>query len=58
MQQRTSIVIAHRLATIRKADKIFVLDKGKIVESGKHEELRKKENGTYKKLSTLQFQNN
>lgn len=58
MEQRTSIVIAHRLATIRKADKIFVLDKGKIVESGKHEELIKMENGTYKKLSTLQFQNN
>ncbi len=58
MQQRTSIVIAHRLATIRKADKIFVLEKGKIVESGKHEELIKMENGTYKKLSTLQFQNN
>ena len=53
---RTSLVIAHRLATVRNSDKIFVLEKGKIVESGNHEELSQLENGTYKKLSALQFQ--
>jgi len=56
MKGRTSLVIAHRLATVRKADKIFVLEKGQIVESGNHEELSQLENGTYKKLSALQFQ--
>jgi ABC transporter fused permease/ATP-binding protein len=56
MKGRTSLVIAHRLATVRKADKIFVLEKGQIVESGNHEELSILENGTYKKLSALQFQ--
>jgi len=55
MKGRTSLVIAHRLATVRNADKIFVLDKGQIVESGNHEELSNLENGTYKKLSDLQF---
>jgi ABC-type multidrug transport system fused ATPase/permease subunit len=56
MQGRTSIVIAHRLATVRNATKIFVLDKGEVVESGNHIELSKLENGIYKKLSELQFQ--
>ena len=56
MKGRTSLVIAHRLATVRNADKIFVLEKGQIVESGNHEELSQLENGTYKKLSELQFQ--
>lgn len=56
MKGRTSLVIAHRLATVRNADKIFVLDKGQIVESGNHEELSALENGTYKKLCDLQFQ--
>jgi ABC-type multidrug transport system fused ATPase/permease subunit len=55
MHGRTSLVIAHRLATVRNADKIFVLDKGQIIESGKHDELLNLENGTYKKLSELQF---
>ncbi len=53
---RTSIIIAHRLATIQKADKIIVLDHGKIVESGTHDELLDIEKGFYKKLYELQFE--
>jgi len=53
MQNRTSIVIAHRLSTIQNADTIIVLQKGKIVEQGSHEELLAK-NGTYKKLVAMQ----
>ena len=52
---RTSIVIAHRLATIKKADKIIVMDKGLIVEKGTHNELLEKENGYYKNLYEKQF---
>lgn len=51
---RTSIVIAHRLSTIQKADKIIVLEAGKILEQGSHQELLAK-NGHYKKLFELQF---
>ncbi len=51
---RTVFVIAHRLSTVKNADKIFVLDEGKIVESGKHTTLMKK-NGLYAKLRALQF---
>jgi len=51
---RTSIIIAHRLATIKKADKIIVMDAGKIVESGTHKELLKKE-GYYSALYKAQF---
>ncbi len=52
---RTSIVIAHRLATIQKADKIIVMDAGKIVEQGTHDELLQNENGYYKNLYEVQF---
>lgn len=52
---RTSIVIAHRLATVKKADKILVMEAGKIVEMGTHRELLKKENGYYKNLYEVQF---
>jgi len=54
MKNRTTIVIAHRLSTIKNADKILVLDKGRIVEEGSHEHLISLENGIYKKLSNLQ----
>ncbi|MFC7358357.1 ABC transporter ATP-binding protein [Jejudonia soesokkakensis] len=52
---RTSIVIAHRLATIKKADKILVMDAGKIVETGTHTELLQLENGYYRTLYEVQF---
>lgn len=52
---RTSIIIAHRLATIKKADKIIVMDAGHIVEQGTHEELLKKDQGYYKNLYEVQF---
>jgi len=52
---RTSIVIAHRLATIQNADIILVMDKGKIVEKGTHQELLQQENGYYKNLYEVQF---
>ena len=52
---RTSIIIAHRLTTVKKADRIIVLDKGKIVEIGNHEELLLIENGYYRNLYEVQF---
>ncbi len=55
MNNRTTIVIAHRLATIRKVDKIYVIDQGKISESGTHTELLSIENGIYNNLVKLQF---
>ena len=54
MVQRTTFIIAHRLSTIRKADKIVVLEKGKIVDIGKHQELLVR-CGLYKKLHEIQF---
>jgi subfamily B ATP-binding cassette protein MsbA len=54
MKGRTTMVIAHRLSTVRNADIIFVLDKGRIVETGTHEQLCRA-NGTYQKLYDLQF---
>ena len=54
-KDRTSIIIAHRLATIKKADKIIVMDNGVIVEEGSHSELLEKENGYYKNLFDKQF---
>ena len=54
-KNRTSIVIAHRLATVQKADRIIVMDKGCIVEQGSHEELLKNDEGYYKHLYEVQF---
>jgi subfamily B ATP-binding cassette protein MsbA len=54
MEGKTAIVIAHRLATVRRADVIFVLDKGKIVERGTHDELLK-HGGLYSELYEIQF---
>jgi ABC-type multidrug transport system fused ATPase/permease subunit len=55
---RTSFVVAHRLSTIKNADKILVIDKGVIVEEGRHSQLSEIENGLYKQLSSLQFDQN
>jgi subfamily B ATP-binding cassette protein MsbA len=54
MKGRTTIIIAHRFSTLRKADKIIVLDKGHIIEQGKHEDLVKIKNGIYHCLYELQ----
>ena len=56
MEGRTSIIIAHRLATVRDVDCIYVLDNGRIVEQGTHEVLSATENGLYSSLARLQFE--
>ena len=56
MQGRTSIIIAHRLSTIQNVDRIMVMRKGKIIEEGDHFELLKNEDGYYRKLYELQYQ--
>ena len=55
MKNRTSIVIAHRLTTIRNADKIVVLENGEIVETGTHDELMRLKSGAYRILNEIQF---
>jgi len=56
MKNRTSIIIAHRLSTIREADKIVVLEKGRVSEIGTHIELMQNEEGLYRYLSQLQYE--
>jgi ATP-binding cassette, subfamily B, heavy metal transporter len=53
-KKKTTIIIAHRLSTIKKADRIIVLDEGKVIEQGSHSDLVKKDTGLYKKLWELQ----
>ena len=55
-KNRTSLIIAHRLATVKKADNIIVMDSGNIIEQGSHRELINHMNGYYKKLYDVQFQ--
>jgi ABC-type multidrug transport system fused ATPase/permease subunit len=55
MRGRTSVIIAHRLATVRRVDCIYVIKDGEVVESGTHEELAAREGGVYRTLAELQF---
>ena len=54
MKDRTALVIAHRLSTVQNADKIIVIDKGRVVEKGNHKNLYE-QNGLYRKLYDIQF---
>lgn len=55
MENRTTFMIAHRLATVRRADRIFVIQDGRLVESGTHAELNQLADGLYRHLAELQF---
>ena len=55
MRGRTSVMIAHRLATVRHADRIIVIADGRVVESGTHDQLQAMKNGVYRRLAALQF---
>ncbi|MCC5921886.1 MAG: ATP-binding cassette domain-containing protein [Cyclobacteriaceae bacterium] len=57
MKNRTTIIIAHRLATVRKADQIFVMSQGEIIESGTHKELSQLKDGVYNNFVKLQYEN-
>jgi ABC-type multidrug transport system fused ATPase/permease subunit len=55
MRNRTAFVIAHRLSTVRRADKIVALERGRVAEIGRHEELLGRNGGVYAKLYSLQL---
>jgi ATP-binding cassette subfamily B protein len=55
MRGRTSVIIAHRLSTVRRADRIYVIKEGEVVEAGTHAELLARPDGVYRTLSELQF---
>ena len=55
LKNRTAIIIAHRLSTIRRVDRIFVIEQGRVLETGTHDELYSRENGTYRRLAALQL---
>ena len=55
MRNRTSVVSAHRLSTVRRADAIIVLERGRVAEIGRHEELLQRPGGVYAKLYSLQI---
>ena len=57
MKKRTTIIITHRLSSIKHTDKILVIDKGEICQSGNHEELMLEKDGLYYKLNQLQYLN-
>ena len=56
MKGRTSFIIAHRISSLKHADEIIVLDDGNVKERGTHEELLRKENGAYKRIYDIQYQ--
>ena len=58
MKGRTTLAIAHRLATLRNANRLLVIDDGQIIEMGTHEELMAKEDGHFAKLVRIQAENN
>ena len=55
LRGRTAFIVAHRLATVREADRIYVIEQGSVAESGTHEELMHREGGTYRRLAEMQF---